>query len=921
MQSRTPVRLNIEQARNQAKDLLKALKSRDPDVATRFRTAIPQLGASSNQAVFAAKLALHDAQRVIAIEHGCHSWPEFVTHVQQSTEPPYSVDDLIEFFVAVKAQDVDGVKRALDAQPALIDARLLDDNYMLEGDAFREAIRNDPHPVSRRTRTALHLVSTGFFRWATPEVLEVARVLVERGSDVNNVGWDGNNNLCAPITLASWEGGLDMMRLLLEAGADVSGAHGVAALETAAHHDSIDRYNLLEEYGAPVTAWSLIEMGLTDRIVQLVERDLGILTQRDDNGYTLLQTAAARAESNPALLESGREIVRALVRYGAEMDASTAAAMNDVESLSRILASDPGAADSRLANGTNPVCFAAWSVSHQALETLLKAGADPNVSYGNAMSPLRRAALYDDTESCRLLLEHGAVPSDLAVNAAAWRNKDPECVKALLEYGGNPNPAHDGFGAINWAAWEAQTEAVKALLERGADPNHRATEWAVGGPLHFAAFAGSRAPADRVKATIEALLAAGSDVNLVDDNGKTPLDAAIDRENHAAADLLREHGGKTGRELKLANMDITTPVERFKRYWTIGDTELPELTANEQLLIAAAVGEDPKRWDADHAPDVELVREILAEDPAVLDRIGEHLLQAVIDKRGCGEVARLLLDLGTPFAIEQDSYNVLHNAAYRGASDTLQAVFESGKADATCVSVEKPHVGWPDNLSLMYWAAVPGRVEVAKLLIQYGVGVHHELPIKGNGERGTTSLHEALAPSQWGDKLRTDGKLEVARILIEDGAYYDVYSACALNDTARLQELIGEDANVIDATEDYGMTPLHWVARAGSIDCAEILLERGALVNPLNKARRTPLQLAAETNQADMIRLLARHGADLNTKDRKERTPLHRATYEGCVEAAETLLEVGADPTVLNKSGKTAFEIARKDAKYFKTRV
>ena len=351
MQSNTPVRLNIEQARKQAKDLLKALKSRDPDAATRFRTAIPQLGASSNQAIFAAKLALHDGQRVIAIEHGCHSWPEFVAHVQQSTEPPYSVDDLIEFFVAVKDKDADGVKRALDAQPALIDARLLDANYMLEGDAFRGAIRNDPHPVSTKTRTALHLVSTGFFRQATPDVLEVARVLVERGADVNNVGWDSNNNLCVPITLASWEGGLDMMRLLLEAGADVSGAHGVAALETAADHDSIDRYNLLEEYGAPVTAWSLVEMGLTDRIVDLVERDPGLLTQRDDNGYTLLQTAAARAESNPALLESGREIVRALVRCGAEMDAFTAAAMNDVESLSRILAGDPGAADSRLANG------------------------------------------------------------------------------------------------------------------------------------------------------------------------------------------------------------------------------------------------------------------------------------------------------------------------------------------------------------------------------------------------------------------------------------------------------------------------------------------------------------------------------------------------------------------------------------------
>ena len=105
--------------------------------------------------------------------------------------------------------------------------------------------------------------------------------------------------------------------------------------------------------------------------------------------------------------------------------------------------------------------------------------------------------------------------------------------------------------------------------------------------------------------------------------------------------------------------------------------------------------------------------------------------------------------------------------------------------------------------------------------------------IKGNGERGTTSLQEAVAPSHWGkDPSRLADRLAVAHILIEDGAYYDVYSACALNDTARLQELIDEDAAVVDATDDYGMTPLHWAARAGSVECTEMLLERGVLGQP-----------------------------------------------------------------------------------------
>ena len=515
----------------------------------------------------------------------------------------------------------------------------------------------------------------------------------------------------------------------------------------------------------------------------------------------------------------------------------TAAAMNDVDRLAKILDDDPGApVTSRLADGTNPICFATWSIEPRiAADTIESWSGDPNIQYiqyENAVPLLRIAAGNDDTVSCRLLLEHGAVPTDAAVNAATWRTKDPECVKLLLDYGGSPNPGGDGFGAINWAAWEAQTDAVQALLDRGADPNRRAPAWAGAGPLHFAAFAGSRAPDERVTETIVALLDSGSDVNLVDENGNTPLDAAISRENQAAADLLRQHGAKTGRELKENNMDTTKAVERFRRHWTIGDAELPELTANEQLLIVAAIGLERKRWDAMHEPDVELVREILDEDPTALDRIGEHLLNVVVDLRGCGEVARLLLDRGLPFEIDPMSYNVLHNAAYRGAADTLQAVFESGKADATCVSVEKPHVGWPDNLSLMYWAAVPGRVEVAKLLVQYGVGVHHELPIKGNGERGVTSLHEALAPSQWGDNRRIEGKREVARILIQDGAFYDVHSACALNDTARLKELIDEDSEVINADEHYGMTPLHWAARAGAMKCAEMLLERESSSTP-----------------------------------------------------------------------------------------
>ena len=369
-------------------------------------------------------------------------------------------------------------------------------------------------------------------------------------------------------------------------------------------------------------------------------------------------------------------------------------------------------------------------------------------------------------------------------------------------------------------------------------------------------------------------------------------------------------------------MSNTHAVSLFHGNWFQRNQPKLNLTDGERAFIVAALGQAPKRWDGD--PDEPGMVEMLAEAPDLLDTIGSRLLNVAIGMRGCGPTVALLLERGVGLDIDKSAYNVLHEAAWAGATDTLEAVFESGASDATPVSVKKPHTGWPDNVSMMYWAAWGGYPDLARLLIAHGVGIHHELPIKGNGERGTTTLHEAVAPGPWKDDnaLRSNrGKREVAQILIEDGANYDAYAACGLGDVGGLQALVDADAKVARAVDGYGMTPLHWAARAGAVECAEVLLGHRAGVDALNKARRAPLQLAAEADQAEIIRLLARDGVDLNTQDRKGRTPLHRATYEGQVAAAETLLEVGANPEVLNKSGKTAFQIARKDARFFKDRA
>ena len=362
-------------------------------------------------------------------------------------------------------------------------------------------------------------------------------------------------------------------------------------------------------------------------------------------------------------------------------------------------------------------------------------------------------------------------------------------------------------------------------------------------------------------------------------------------------------------------------VKLFRQNWFLREVQSPEITQAEGRFIDAAMGESPGRWDGQ--PDLSKMAEVLAEHPTVLNRIGAHLLTVLVGMRGCGSAVSFLLDRGVSLNIDTCAYNVLHEAAWAGSADTLEAVFTSGAADATPVSVEKPHTGWPANLSLMYWAAWGGFPDVARLLIAHGVGKHHELPIKGNGERGETSLHEAVAPGLWGDddSPRNRGKREVARMLIEDGAVYDACAAAALNDTDRLEALLNSDLKAARLIGAYGMTPLHWASRAGSLACVKLLLDRDAEVDARNDAHRTPLQLVAERGQSGAIQLLAEAGTDLDTQDRKGRTPLHRATYEGHAEAAEALLAAGADRTMLNKNGKTAFEIARLGASYLKKRT
>jgi putative phosphoribosyl transferase len=82
-----PARPNLEQYRKQAKELVKARARRQPEALERIRRHHPRLRELSEPELWAAAFTLSDAQLVLAREHACRTWSEFVRHLS-SVQPP-----------------------------------------------------------------------------------------------------------------------------------------------------------------------------------------------------------------------------------------------------------------------------------------------------------------------------------------------------------------------------------------------------------------------------------------------------------------------------------------------------------------------------------------------------------------------------------------------------------------------------------------------------------------------------------------------------------------------------------------------------------------------------------------------------------------------------------------------------------------
>lgn len=268
-------------------------------------------------------------------------------------------------------------------------------------------------------------------------------------------------DLSAPLLHAALVGDLAEVRRRLDAGDDI---------------DSTVR-------GVPGTPLILAATaGHTDVVRLLLER--GADPNLAERSRPRLD-GLARTALNGAARSGHTEIVRLLLDAGARVDAAPAgdatpliaAARGGHVETAKLLLEHAADADVAIPGDGTPLISAAGSGVPGTVGLLLEAGADPDRAVAGDGSPLIVAARAGDVETVRLLLEAGADPNrgvagDGSPLIVAAREGHKEIVELLLDHGADVDRVVAGDeNALIQAAAHGRLETVRLLLDRGADVN------------------------------------------------------------------------------------------------------------------------------------------------------------------------------------------------------------------------------------------------------------------------------------------------------------------------------------------------------------------------------------------------------------------------------------------------------------------
>jgi ankyrin repeat protein len=482
-----PARPSLEHLKNEAKQRLKAQRSRNPH----------------------AKLA--GAQLAVARAYGFASWRQLKAHVERLDPARESRKRVFE---AARTGDIEAVRRAFAAgfDPATTDddgrtihqiakaqrheaiellARDVQERETHSSDVQRtisailaaaekglvDELRQllDAHPDLLDAKGGHFEKHTALHRAAAHNQATSVAFLLERGADVRVR--DFPNNACA-LHFAAANADLEVVKLLVEAGSDVVGAGddyevGVLGWAICLRRLREDVAEYLLRQGAKLNLWCAIALDRSDRVRGLIAGDPSLREARMSRNHhrrTPLHHAAAKNRPN---------MVRLLLDLGADPNATDATGATPITTAAQENA-EPGIISMLEKAGARLDFTAAVNLKRYDLaEAMLREDAARIGPDGRDTVALHLAVSKKNADAVRWLIEHGV---DVNAKRPIWdcnhtalhmtvENGAIDLARMLLDAGADPNIRDDKYDAtaLGWAEFFCREPFAQLFRERGAN--------------------------------------------------------------------------------------------------------------------------------------------------------------------------------------------------------------------------------------------------------------------------------------------------------------------------------------------------------------------------------------------------------------------------------------------------------------------